>query len=128
MTEFKNKSKYSFWYAPLTLVVLISLLVFSAYKVIILVKKKKETSIQKELVLNRMKSLENRENNLNKDINRMQTEEGIESIIREKYQVVKKGERMVVIVNDNSDSNQQKKIKNTHSFWLWVWIKNIFKK
>ncbi len=128
MAEFKNKNKYSFWYAPLTLMVLMGVLIFSVFKVIILIKKKKATTIQKELVLNRMKSLENREDNLNKDINRMQTKEGIESIIREKYQVVKKGEQMVVIVNDNSDSNQQKKIKTTHSFWLWIWIKNIFKK
>ncbi len=128
MAEFKNKNKYSFWYAPLTLIVLIVLLIFTVYKVVILIKKNKETAIQKELVLNRMKSLKDRENNLNKDINRMQTKEGIEGIIREKYQVVKKGERMVIIVNSNNDSNQQKKIKTTHDFWLWAWIKNILKK
>jgi len=129
MTEFKRKNKYNFWYSPLTLVALLFLLIFFSYKVINIVKKNSQTAHNKDLISNQLKSLQNRENTLTKNISRIQTNEGIESLIREKYQVVKKGEKMVIIVNNNDkDFQQTKSIKKNHSFGLWNWIKGIFKK
>jgi len=75
--------------------------------------------------MNKIASLKSREDSLNSDISKMQTKEGIEEIIRDKYQVVKKGEKMVVIVDNKDVNNTTSSQTNSHGFWNWV--KNIFK-
>lgn len=121
MAEFKKKKQYNFWYAPLTLISLLGLLIFSTFRVVNLIKKEMETTRQKNLASNNIQTLRNRENILTQDITKMHSKEGIENIIREKYQVVKKGEKMVIIVNNN-DKKVSQKTKNLvkHSFWNWI--------
>lgn len=48
-----------------------------------------------------------REEQLTKDIARLRTPEGIESEIREQFQVAKPGESMVVLVEDKSEPMEQ---------------------
>ncbi len=126
MVEFKKKSKNNLLYSPLTLIFLLGLLIFLIYQVADLVRKERETSIKKELVLGKIESLRDREEFLKKDIAKMQTEEGIEDIIREKYQVVKQDERMVVIVENEEDTSFRSEELSDHGFWNW--LKSFFKK
>ncbi len=125
MAEFKKKQKQSFLYAPLVLIVLFLLLVYSLYKIRGIIKKEQETALNKEVVMNKINSLKNREDSLKKDISKMQTKEGIEEIIRDKYQVVKKGEKMVVVVDKEEPNTRNSSQNSSHSFWSW--IKNLFK-
>lgn len=119
MTKWK-KSNYKFWHSPFALVVIFCVLLFFGYKIIDLIKKDIETARKKEIVLNKINSLQERESFLNKDISKLDTEEGKEEIIRGKYQVVKNGEKMVTIVDLLASANTSTKQKASHGFWNWI--------
>lgn len=126
MTKFK-KSNYKFWHSPIALIVLFCILILFGYKIIDLVKKERETAHKKDIILDKIDSLNLRAITLSKDISKLETEEGKEELIREKYQVVKEGEKMVIIVDeDNENDNLLEQKKTNHGFWNWV--KRIFKK
>jgi cell division protein FtsB len=125
MSEFNSKNKNSFWHSPLVLVVLFCILVLFIYNIVGLIEKERETAKKKDTVLSKIETLRDRENSLSKDIEKLKTEEGVEETIREKYLVVKAGEKMVVIVDEKKDEVDlvEKKIK--HGFIEWA--KNIFR-
>jgi len=121
MADFNRKNTYNFWHSPLVLSVLFCILVFFAYNMVGLIEKERETAKKKELKLVEIESLRAREESINKDIEKLKTEDGVEETIREKYQVVKEGEKMVVIVDqDKKEINQETEVLNKHSFWGWV--------
>ena len=126
MSEFNRKKNSNFWYSPLVLMVLFCVLVLFAYNIVGLTEKERETSKKKELILSQIDTLRTRQASLSNDINKLKTDEGIEETIRDKYQVVKEGEKMVTIVDQNksTDSQTVEEVKD-HSFWGW--IKRTFK-
>ena len=124
MIEFK-KNNYKFWHSPLALFFLLLILLFFGYKIIDLIQKERETSHRKELILDEINNLKERQNSLSTDISKLKTDEGQEEIIREKYQVAKEGEKMVVIVDGETENDPLiKEPKTSHGFWNWV--KKIF--
>ena len=125
MTKGK-RNDYKFWHSPIALVILFFVLVLFGYKIIDLVKKNKETAEKKELALEEIDRLQKREQSLTSDISKLNTEEGKEEIIREKFQVAKQGEKMVTIVDDDSKDSSSTDTKVRHGFWNW--IKKIFNK
>ncbi len=124
MSEFKKKDKNSFWYSPLSIIVLFCLLIFSIYKVINLIKIEKETSDKKEKVLDKIDDLEKRKLDLNEEITKMNTEQGIEEAIRDKFNVIKEGEKVLVIVDEKEEDLLKKDTRVDHSFWGW--LKGLF--
>lgn len=63
-------------------------------------EKERESRKQLQLVEAELRALAAREDLLQDDITRLKTPEGIETEIREQFQVAKPGERMVVLVED----------------------------
>ncbi len=126
MAEFKEKNNNSFWHSPIVLLVLFCILILFIYNMVDLFEKERETSKKKELILSKIETLRARENTLSVDIEKLKTAEGVEEMIRDKFQVVKEGEKMVVIVDEDKKIEQQLSIVEDHSFWGW--IKNIFKR
>ena len=124
MKKFK-KTNYKFWHSPVVLIVVFFILVIFGYKIVDLIKKDIETARKKELVINEINSLKEREVSLNKDISKLKTDEGKEQIIREKYQVAKEGEKMVTIVEENNKTNSQPGAKSVRN-GFWNWIKKVF--
>ena len=124
MVNFK-KSNYKFWHSPIALVVLFCILVFSGYRIIDLIKKDVETNHKKELILDQINSLRQREASLNDSISKLTTDEGKEEIIREKYQVAKEGEKMVTIVDEDIPTNPAPQ-PEVVSHGFWGFIKKIF--
>lgn len=123
--EFKKKdNQYSFWHSPIVLIVLLIFIIFFAYNIIGLIEKEKITSNKKEIALEKIDELKKRQNDLNKDIAKFDTEEGQEEIIREKYQVAKSGEKMVIIVEEEGLKEETSQIKENHGFRNW--LKNLF--
>lgn len=121
MADFNRKNTYNFWHSPFILFILFCILVVFSYSMIGLIEKERETAKKKELKLAEIESLRNREESINNDIEKLKTEEGVEETIREKYQVVKEGEKMVVIVGkDQKITNQEIEVLNEHSFWGWI--------
>jgi cell division protein FtsB len=75
-------------------------------------------------VLNENVELKKREKMLSSEIERLKTKEGIEEEIRNKFNVVKPGEHLVVIVDDASTSKNETTEKNTG--W-WESLLGFFK-
>ena len=123
MMKFK-KSNYKFWHSPFALVLLFCILILFGYKIIDLIQKERETAYKKNLVLDKIDSLQERESSLSLDISKLETEEGKEEVIREKYQVAKEGEKMVIIVDEENKDSSVTEEKTSHGFWNWV--KKIF--
>lgn len=126
MSEFNRKNKHNFWHSPLVLIVLFCILVLFAYNIVGLIKKERETNQKKNIILSNIESLRNREKSLSSDIEKLKTDEGVEETIRDKYQVVKEGEKMVVIVDEENKNDSSVEKETKHGFIEW--IKSIFKK
>jgi cell division protein FtsB len=125
MAEFKRKSTNTFWHSPLALIVLFLILVIFSYNMVGLFKKERETVNTKSLVLDKVNRLEDREKTLNASIEKLKTEKGTEDVIREKYQVVRPGEKMLIIVDQDDTNNTTPDVPREHGFVNW--FKNIFK-
>jgi len=101
-------------------------MVFFSYQMIDLFKKKNETAYKKELVLNEVNSLNDRKDLITEKILRLETSIGEEEILREKYQVVKPGEKMINIVEEEIEEEQFIEEKKGNIFIDW--IKKLYKK
>lgn len=126
MSEFKKKNKYDFWHSPLALGILFCLVVLFAYNMIGLITKARDSSKKKDLILNQINTLKARESSLSNDMAKLKTDEGVEEIIRDKYQVVKQGEKVLVIVDDKDKT--QVPDTTTDSGGFWGFIKKMFGK
>jgi cell division protein FtsB len=126
MTKWKKNNNYTFLYSPVALLVLFILFLFFGYRIFGLIKENKETAHKKDLVLDRIDDLEKRKSSLIFNMSKIETQEGKEKIIRDKYQFVKEDEKMVTIVDgkDNVIIDGQEKVK--HGFGNW--IKGLFNK
>jgi cell division protein FtsB len=91
-----------------------------------LIQKERETSKNKISELKKIDELKKRKETLSKDIDKLNTEEGIEESVRDKFQVVKPGEKMVVIVDENANQSILPEENVDHSFWGY--IKRLFSK
>lgn len=119
MRQFKNRNLNSFWYSPLALAALFCILAVFVYNVVGLIQKERETNKNKNNVIENVDELNNREKFLTDSINKLKTEEGKEELLREKYQVVRPNEKMVVIVNNQTDTSPNISEKANHNFWAW---------
>ena len=124
MSKF-NKNNYRFWHSPFALIVLFAFLVLFGYNMIGLIGKERETSNKKELVLSQIDAMKQREKELLKNTAKLETEEGKEEIIREKYQVSKEGEKIIIIVDEENTESEATENED-HGFVSW--IKKIFKR
>jgi len=110
-------SKITFWIL-LILVILLSKQVYDIYK-------KKQLSQEGLATISKeYNNLKNRENMLSSEIEKLKTENGIEAEIRGKFDVVKPGEQVVIIINNGSSTPDQVK-DNSYSFIdkIWSWFK-----
>ena len=125
MAEFKkNKKLKGILFSKVTLLVLF---VFSVILIILLIDiipKEISTRRNKQTVLDQLNSLKNQSLALGSQIEKLKTNDGLEEKIREKFRVVKEGERLIVIVDDQNSSNGAPTSK-TGGFWNF--LKNLFK-
>lgn len=122
----RKGNNYKFWHSPISLIVLFCLLVLFGYKIIDLIRTEKETAHKKEIILEEIANLRQRESALSNDISKLETKEGQEEVIREKYQVAKPNEKMVIIVDEQQEDLLPKTEDDKNGFIEW--LKNIFKK
>lgn len=123
MEKFK-KQNYRFWHSPLALFVFFVILVFFSYKIIDLIKKERETSHKKNLIMNEVNSLEARKDVISDKIIKLEKDTGVEEIIREKYQLVQEGEKMIIIVDEEPEEDSE--VKERPSFFER--LRDFFKK
>lgn len=113
--EKSKKKNYKFWHSPVILFIFFIAVIFFSYKMIDLIKKERETAHKKNLIMNEVNSLEVRKDAISEKIIKLEKETGEEEIIREKYQLVQEGEKMVIIIDDEEEYIQEE--KNNSNFF-----------
>ena len=129
MREFQEKRKfkkiiYSGW-LQIVLGIILLALVFSTVKVY----KKSRISAQKSAeIKEEIAKLEKRNAELAAEAARLESESGREGEIRKRFDVAKPGEKILVIIDKNSEdvkiNGEDVKTGFFHS--IWRWIKNWF--
>lgn len=127
MEEFQTKNKKSkILHSPLMLFCLLCLLLVFMYNMIGLVEKSHDTKKKKETVFNQNQTLLAREAYLEANIDKLKTKQGMEETLRDKYHLVKEGEKMVVIVDQEANALEStQKSKSSNGFIQF--FKNLFK-
>ena len=96
---------------------------FFAWSVFGLVGKMRETVENKKRAEEKIIELQKSKEKLSADISKLETEEGVEASIREKFGWVKEGEGVIVVVEDeNAD-----KIEKEKSGGFFNWLRNLFR-
>ena len=126
MAEFQKKqNKNKLIYSPLMLFGLLVIVLIFMYNMIELVEKSRETAKKRDLMIKNIESLQARENAIKNEIANLETEKGAEEAVREKYRVVKEGEKMVVIVDQ--EANAESAVSTVaHKKGLLEFVKNLF--
>ncbi len=125
MIEFQQKKKVrKILYSPVVLIIL-TIILFILVRGSWNVRKKAELSKQNlERDQAGLQKLIERENNLTLSLNFLKTDKGVESEIRSKFRAVKDGEKLAVIVDEQSTSTESVEPIEEHGFWykLFKWF------
>ena len=122
--ERRQKTRKIIYSTP-TLVLLALIVAILARSAFGAIKKEQESSEKVKELDNRAVSLEDRQAELEKDINRINTEAGIEEEIRSKLNVSKDEESFVVLVD--SEENKTLSSSSTRPWYKkwWSMLKNL---
>jgi len=96
---------------------------FFVYTVMSIVPKVIETRKNKNIVKAEFENLINQEGKLKSETERIQSEEGIEENLREKFRVAKEGEGLIIIVDE--EGKEGVKYEEKKSFLHF--FKNLFR-
>lgn len=114
MSQFQKKSYLKkIMYSPITLVLLAVVVLIAIYGVIDIIPKYADAARATRTVEKKKETLLLRHRNLEEELIKLKTAEGIEEAIREKLNVVKEGEHVIMIVEPKAlpvdESAQQEK-------------------
>jgi len=128
MLNFKEKRTVKrFLYSKITIVLLAIILVFLINSAWGVSKKARIAYENKERVSGDLLELQEREMALLASIEKLKTDRGIESEIREKFGVVKKGEEVVVIVDSKKEKAEDDVQSAMSPHGLWQKFIGLFK-
>lgn len=120
MKELRQKQivKRRLYSTPVLIILLIitGLIIHSTYKI---VQKYRESAGYVDVLKQKANDLASREIQLKGDITRLGTDEGIDTEIKEKFNVSKEGERVAIIV-DQAD-NSSNTATSTEHWWKRLW-------
>lgn len=124
MREFQNKRDFrKMIYSRYTLILLFILIVILANAVLNSYNKYKRSAEENDKSQKELALIEQRTASLNKSIALLNTQDGKEREIRERFGLVKGDEKMVVFVNDTEATSN---IPVTETHW-WQFFTNFFK-
>jgi len=119
----KRKNINKVIYSRPFLLVFFMITAFFVYTVMSIVPKVIETRKNKNIVKAEFENLINQEGKLKSETERIQSEEGIEENLREKFRVAKEGEGLIIIVDE--EGKEGVKYEEKKSFLHF--FKNLFK-
>ncbi|MEZ4103358.1 MAG: septum formation initiator family protein [Candidatus Paceibacterota bacterium] len=109
--------------SPLTYVVLIGLALIFSYSAISTYKKSKIAKQKTRQVESELQKLEEQEIGLKSSLNDMNTSFGVEKSLREKFGIIKEGEKAIIIIEKEEDVKRSAPEENQGFFGF---LKNIF--
>lgn len=113
----KENTFKSFMYSRVSIFILAVVSVFLVLSVFSIFEKREEARKQSLLSKERLIDLEKRKETLSKDIEHINNEEGMEDLLRDRYNVVKQGEEVVVIVDEDESGINSESSNSRSSFW-----------
>ena len=124
MKSFQKRNKFRrILESKVFLVLLGILIVIFTFSVFGFLGKMQETAKNKKIVEDKIAELEKSQKAYSTDISSLKTDQGVEENIRKKFGLVKEGENMIMITDDNTSTPTQ----NTSSPGFFSFIKNWFK-
>ncbi|MFC1802066.1 septum formation initiator family protein [Patescibacteria group bacterium] len=118
MLDFKEKKRVKkIVYSKITLFVLFVLVILMLKAVFGVYKSARVTAVKKNEAEIVFKNLEDRELSLKEEVSRLSTDKGVEEEIRDKFGMVKEGEKIIMLINDGGEENQEADFLNKKSFW-----------
>jgi len=106
-----------FLYSKTSLSVLFLLLLLAGNGVWGIYQKSKTASSERDIALRSLTDLESRTAELKTSLSHLETERGIEEEVRQKYTVARKGEEVVVVVDDSAKKSKNDEVVDTRSLW-----------
>lgn len=104
MREFNNRKKLKrLLYSKLSIILLIIILFFTARASFFLFLKQNESQQKEEKAKAELSLLKSRKEVLEREVERLSTEGGIEEEIRDKFKLAKEDESVVVIINNEEE-------------------------
>lgn len=86
-------------------------------------KKAKE---KEEHAARQLTELTKRKEGIEKDLNRLQTAQGVEAELRQRYNVGKEGEEVIVVVSEDEGQEEQKDDNRSFIAALWQAVVSVF--
>jgi cell division protein FtsB len=124
MREYQEKKRYKkFLYSKTAVVILIILLILLIKATWGVYKKQEESAANAVQASHELEKLSQRQEVLNSELKRLQTDAGIEEEIRSKYSVSKPGEDLLIVVDGDKDKPMPEHPKES---W-WNKFKKFFK-
>jgi len=108
---------------PVLFLLFLVFLVF-AWGVFGFLGKMQETRKNKNNAYDKLEELKREKVRLSGEIDKLQTEEGVEATIREKFGLAKEGEGLIVVVDDKNGA-EEVMVEESGGFFLF--LKNLFK-
>lgn len=123
MRNFKEKRRFrSILNSKIVLIFLSALVLFFAWGVIGFMVKMETVRENRKIAENKFIELQKQKEHFSREIAKLNTEEGKEDNIREKFGLAKEGEGLIVIVEDKNLKEEEKE----DSGGFWGFIKNLF--
>ncbi len=113
MRQFLIRKK-SWFYSPIVAIILVLLVVWGIISVVKAAAKQREAVALRDESRKELEGLDQKQTDLNQKINDLSTDQGMEAEVRQRYRVVKPGEQLVIVV-DNEDTSGNHPTKP--SFW-----------
>ncbi|MEI6528675.1 MAG: septum formation initiator family protein [bacterium] len=118
MLEFQEKRKIrKMMYSKPALIVLFIAIVFLLKEVYDIYQKQQISRQNYDRVATSVESLKSREKMLTSELDRLSTNQGVEAEIREKFNVVKPGEEIIMVINSSSSEADQTAGNSEQNWW-----------
>jgi len=122
--DFYEKRKFKrLLYSKLSLIILALIVIKLSFSVFDMYKKERDTRLKRIEQKNILYEFKKREKDLSDEIKRLSSEKGIEEEIRSKFEVGKKGESVVLIIDNPEEENIKNNIAEKN---FWQRLKDLF--
>lgn len=122
----KKDTTRSFWYTPLGILGVFVLMIVLTQAAYGMYRKDREAVNAKNLSEEKYQELTLKREELAEELAKLDTEEGIDQAVRDRFDVAREGEGVVVIVDDQSSTITEKKSALASTAGFFGFFKNLF--
>ncbi|MFA6339194.1 MAG: septum formation initiator family protein [Candidatus Paceibacterota bacterium] len=127
MREFREQRKIKkIIYSKVIVLILLVVLVIAANSTWKVYQKERESADKLSEIQKKYNDIKNREKDLANIVSRLKTDQGKEEEIRNKFQVAKDGEEVIILVDKSMASDSSQTIHQNFFSKMWQKVKGVF--